>query len=227
VESQGLELATFCYYSECWDKSWLAFYDYFNKIGILKNAAFDKYIKLSEGNMFMWVALQGYAIVSKPPIVILRDEQNRMHNIDNYAIQFKDGYGQHYIHGVFFSPELFDKFFVKKDFNSKDILSLRNAEQKAVLLQEYGFESVIKDIDAKVIDVYNGKSQITGKPVKYELIDFKIDELECRAVKVEDHTMHKIVTLGVPRLKETEDCLGAIAWTFNLTKEEYKLKIES
>jgi len=166
-------------------------------------------------------------IVSRPPTFINRDEKYRLHSTYDYAIVLKDGYGLHYVHGVFFSPELFNQFFKEKSFTGKDILQLKNTEQKAVLIQHYGYQQILSDVNAKVIDTYKTKSKVTQKPVICELIEFQLDNTTLRLVKVEDHSVHKITTLGVPIEDSTKTCLGALAWTFGMKEEEYNLLVET
>ena len=89
-------------------------------------------------------------------------------------------------------------------------------------------------------------SKITGKKVHYELYDLYLTEGELRQIAtgtasvdhfidnnvlrvivVEDHSTHKKVFLGVPVQPDTDNCMGAIAWTFTMSKEDYKPILES
>lgn len=210
------------------DIDWVSFYDAFQRAGELPNETFAEYKELLKANIFLWVPLKTYAFVSKPPVLIEMDAMNRLHCEDGYALRFSDGYGQHWFEGVYFEPEVFDKFFKVKDFNAKDILTLRNTEQKAVLIQHHGFDVVEAELKAKsILDVYEGVSVVTGKPLRYELIDCLLEHSYFRFIKVEDHSTHKTVTLGVPIQPSTATCRGAIAWTFGLSEEEYFPEIEA
>ena len=46
------------------------------------------------------IQLNGFCIVSQLPNKIKRSGE-LLHSLDNYAIEFKDGYGQNYINGRF------------------------------------------------------------------------------------------------------------------------------
>ena len=81
--------------------------------------------------------------------------------------------------------------------------------------------------DIVFIDEAIDKSHQTGKPVKYQVLQTKINDIEVRFVRVECHTEHKITTLGVPLIKQTETCKGAVAWTFGVDTEKYNPIIES
>lgn len=215
VESQNLKYFYESYYGRCDDAVWISFYDFFERIGIIEHKLFRELKDYIKCGLFCFIAQENIAYISKPPEFLKRDEKGRMHCIDDYAIYFKDGFGLHYVHGVYFSPELFDRFFMKKVFDGKEIMNLKNTEQKAVLIQEYGYEKIINEIkDKKIIETIKVRNPLRNKDMEYQLIDFKIDNIHARFVKVEDFSTGKITCLGVPVQKSTETCKGAISWTF-------------
>ena len=202
----------------------------------IKNENFERFCKLAQGaNIFAAILSNEYAIICKPPVFLNRDERQRLNCTHDGAVMFADSYKQFYVEGVNFEPKQFDKFFKNKDFTGVDILKLRNVEQKAVIIQEYGYDKILDEVDANIIDTYTGTSKVTGKELSYQLFDFVLEDTESRwgrvlnirLVQVECHTTHHKVTLGVPKIPKTNTCLKAIAWTFNLTEEEYKLAYES
>ena len=191
-------------------------HEFFNVLGLTSTSIF-KYVSYKLDN--------GYFIFSKPPTFLSIDEEKRLHCTNDYAIYFKDGFGLHYVHGIFFSNELFEKFFKLKNYDGKDILKLENVEQRAVLIQAHGYKKILEEVGAEVIDTYIGKSKITGKEIKYELLKFMMNSIHLKLVRVEDHTTHKIVLLGVPNNIKT--CMSAIAWTFSIDEQDYILYRES
>lgn len=228
VKNQKLKYFDEAFYGRCDDLYWISFYDYFNRIGIVKHKSFIELKELFKCGIFTSIQLEGICFVSKPPIFLLRDEKNNMHNVEDAAIAFNDGFKIHYVHGVYFNEEDFLKY-VKTKPTPKQVLSVKNAEQRGVLIKLYGYDYILDHLeDKKILDVYEGISKQTGKPVKYEVIEFPFeDNLIARFVKVECHTEHKITCLGVPRINETESCKGAIAWTFGLNEGDYNPKIET
>jgi len=227
VESQETKYYEISYYGDVWSYGWVSFYDFFNRIGIVSHKLFDEFVKKLKANIIYMIQLSGVCIISRMPTHIDRDENGRPHSMERPAIEFKDGYSQHYVGGVFFNPELFNNAFIDCSLTAKDILNITNAEQRVVLIKHYGYDFICDELGSKTIDSYDGISQVTGKPVHYDLIDFELDGTNHRFVKVEDHSVHKVVTLGVPVEDGTETCLGAIAWTFGMTEEEYKPELES
>lgn len=173
------------------------------------------------------MALSGRAIFGGG---IIGRTNRRLHSMDGPAAIYEDGTEGYFVHGIEFTQDEFDKFFVVKQFTARDILQLRNLEQKALIIKEIGYEKLMTMVNATLLDTYQDVSKITGKPVTYELREFIASYqplLVARFVRVEDHSTHKITCLPVPARDETLTCLGAIAWTFGLTKEEYAPAVET
>ena len=203
-------------YGRCDDAGWVSFFDFFDRLGLIQSPLFTEYRQGLKGGLFSFIALDGLALVSRPPVFLNRDARGRMHCLDDCAIAFADGFGLHYVHGVHFTLDQFGPIKART-VTGTDILALRNAEQKAALVQAFGYATILDALPThRVLDEYRGKSKHDGQPVSYQVIDADLDGLPIRFVKVECHTTHKIVCLGVPREKQTETCLGAIKWTFNL-----------
>jgi hypothetical protein len=204
------------------DIEWVSYFDAFHRLGIVKDLKFALYKQLLKSNSFLFLPLNTCAFVVKPPEVLKLNDTGRLHCVDGPALRFADGYEQYWVRGVFFPADLFRRFFEAKKITGRDILNLSNVEQKSVLIQHFGYDMIMDDLqEKKVLDVDEVISQVTGKPAKCELIDCVLDRNRLRFVRVEDHTTHKVVTLGVPIVPETETCRGAIAWTFGMSEEEY------
>lgn len=174
--------------------------------------------------------MEGFCLVSEMPEYIHRDESGKLHSITESAIRFKDGYELFYINGVKFSKELWEKIISKK-ITPAEILQLENAEQKTVAIRHYGYENILKDLDCKVIDSTSVVSS-KGQVLKYEVIEVdlkdEVDDDPARFVKVQCWTTNKSTLLRVdPRDNQTKDCIGAIAWTARMTKENYLMDIET
>lgn len=209
--------------------------DYYERIGIAKNDLPSEYKKYFRSGIFSSTYFDSLALVSRNPLRLSRNDRGRLHNQEWYAIEWADGYGQNFVHGVFFEPELFDKIFIKKNITGKEILGLRNIEQKAVAIQSFGYDKLMDELNAKKIDTYRVKNAYTGIESVSELYDFEIEHNEGdirrvirgRFVKVQDHSTGKITVLGVPVSRETDTVKGAIAWSFGLNENEYNIIVES
>ena len=158
-----------------------------------------------------------------------QDEQGRKHCLNNYAVKWDNGKTEYWVHGVEFSKELFTNLFVKRNYTPEQILNMRNAEQKSMAIRVIGYDYIVNSLkDYKILDEETLKSKVTHKPLKYQVIEFPItNDVTVRVVKVQDHTTGKIACLGVPRIPSTRNCMGAIAWTFNMDIWEYDPEVEA
>lgn len=217
VRDQKMEYQSISYYLSIYDYDWLSFYDFFEKIGIVKSVLFSKYRKLLKCNIFSLIALKNIVFISKPPIFLKRNENNRMHSTDSKAIEFGDGWGVYYVEGIYFKEEKFIRYF-KENPTAKEILEIKNQEQKAVVIKHIGWEKIFESLRLQCISQY-----ITENGDENHL--FKSEELPINLLKLTDTSTKTKYYLGVP--SEQIDCLEAIAWTFGISKEEYENRIES
>jgi len=203
------------------DAGWLSFYDFFQRIGVkLHDARFEKYRDLMRARMGISILCRGIAIVSRMPIALHRDERGRLHHLLKSAIEWKDGYCQHYVEGVFFPQDLFEKAFVMKTLTAKELLAVKNAQQKAVLIKHYGYARIMAEVQAKLLD----EGEENGN--QYGVFEFDAgDSVTARVLQVQCPTTKDKYFLGVPREKQTENWKGARAWTFGL--DELTLTFET
>jgi len=207
-------------------------YDFFKTIDVVKPAP-DFDVLLKSGIIYYFLPFGNRCYVSKPPVSVrLNEDDTRLHSHSGKAVEFEDGFGYHFVNGIDFDEELFTKAFIDSSLTGEDIIRLQNAEQKVEIIKHYGYDHLIAATNAKLLDTFEGKSWVTGDPVKYELYEFQMrlgagQDGTFRFVKVEDHTTHKIVTLGVPATPECDTCMKAIAWTFDMKEDEYNPFMES
>jgi hypothetical protein len=101
----------FSNYGNASDFGWIAFYDTFIKLGIeIDDELKTKFAIMREviqSGCFMSIQLEGLCVVSKMPLKIHRDAENRLHSTTEAAIEFMDGYGQHYVAGRFIEEDVF------------------------------------------------------------------------------------------------------------------------
>lgn len=222
-------------FDDMWHQSyWVPFYDYFQRIGVSlgpKEKDFNRYKEIVLSEFVYGMFYESVAIVSVKPLEINRDENGRLHKIDGPAIKWRDGWENYAVHGVRFKKDLFTEAFIKKSLKPEDILTLDNAEQKSVIIQEYGYGEIIKSLGDKVKIINKEKGFVNRTmPVEYVLMDVDFGWTVHRFVKVgwyhKDKSYHETF-LGVPISKETDTCKKAIAWTFYMKEDEYKPELET
>jgi len=103
---------SFSNYGNASDFGWIAFYDTFIKLGVtIEKELMDKFNvmrEVIESGCFMSVQLEGLCVVSKMPVMINRDSENRLHSTTEAAVEFMDGYKQHYVAGRFIEANIFE-----------------------------------------------------------------------------------------------------------------------
>jgi len=158
--------------------------------------------------------LTNKCIAIKPAVTVSMSDENRIHHSNGPAVKFDDGTEYYYLHGIAFEEEFYNSI-IDLSMPAKDILSIRNAEQRMAAIKELGYEYILDEVDAKVLDTYDGTSGITGEPVHYELVEFNIGQGSTgsgrfgrrtiggrvRFVKVEDHATHKTVNASAYRYR--------------------------
>lgn len=160
-----------------------------------------------------------------------KDEQGRLHCLDNCAREYSDGRKEYWVDGVQFPADIFDDVLVRKNYSAQQILGMENAEQKSVVIRMVGYDYIINELkvgEYTVLDDVKIRSKVNGKTLYYEVIEFPLSRHNmARFVKVQDHTTEKITCLGVPRIPQTRTCTGAIAWTFGLDTWNYNPEVEA
>lgn len=136
---------------------WVAFYDYFTKIGVLDHELFNNYIKLIDSNVFECFEFENVVFAVQPPKKIHYNQNNLPSNTMGSAIIFNDGSEYHMINGVKISKELFDKLY-NETYTFNDFVNEPNEEIKSTILaykqERYGefgvfdfLRSQLKEID--------------------------------------------------------------------------------
>jgi len=132
---------------------------------------------------------------------------------------------------------------------AKEIMQIPNQEQKSIGMRTYGWDKLLEGSDAKVIatetvltaardlEMFNEQKReyelvtIPSQEVTYQVIEVDLgddDGIPARFVKVQCWSTFKEALLRVdPRNDATKDPIGAIASTFNMTREEYVLENET
>lgn len=206
---------------------WLSFYDYFSRIGIMNDENFNIFCDMIRAGIWTSSYYKHRVLVCRLPTKVSKDEQGRLHSTTGPAVQWRDGSGQYFLHGVNFwqnlnepmsEPDLW-KNVVSKNLSFKEIVEISNIEQRYAALKLYGAEKLLQEAGAQRID----KSERGNELYKIEnLIWGRILKL----LKYKDPSTDRIYVSFVPYQYEKAD--EAMAWKFQLSEGEYKLlKIEA
>ena len=192
-----------------WDAGWMAFYDFFGIIGILKDAEFDKYRELIFSGIWNMILFENVCIVSKLPKSVLKDDRDRLHSVSGAAVTFRDGFSVYAIHGVRFDEKLFNDVSKRKLAPNK-LLQLQNTDQRFVAINHYGFEKLIDDLDKTLLD----EGRFGNK-----LYSISFNDVILKALVYPDIDGNgKRVSFVPPELEKADE---SMAWKHNCTIEEY------
>lgn len=166
------------------------------------------YQKVCESVNYIWTN-SNFVIVCERPIRIERNAEGRLHSNKNKAIEYSDGYGLYYIHGVKFTEEQFNKI---KDASISEIISWKDIDQRSALLRERPVEELLKEVPKKLIDS------------TYECGGYKLYEIElpsigkARIMTYKSWSSKKKYIKFVP--PESSNCLETIASLRHQTVEQ-------
>jgi hypothetical protein len=209
-----MEYFGFASYGSVWDYGWVSFYEYFKKhtkVEFKKDTLerFNNFIFLLKSGVYDMVQFEKVVFVSDMPIKITRDEQNRLHNESGFAIEWADGYGQYWYHGVSVNEKIIK---TPEKLTKKDWLTEDNTERRRIIQERMG-ERFVKAIGAKTI-----QKDKRGTLVEVELPSDP--DRVARYVHVKDSSTSRKYYLRVPPTTQTAE--EGVSWTFGLNAENYQ-----
>jgi len=155
-----------CGYGNLTDYGWVAFWDYFQSLEIFTDfdwSKFDNFKTLLNSGVYEIITLEGLCVVCSMPKV-KQDDGNRLHSVNSYAAEFKDGFGMNFIHGVFIKEEVFER--LKKDeYTFDEWVKEENEEIKSACLsfieEVFGSERLYRFLSShlKEVDTYTDKKE--------------------------------------------------------------------
>ena len=150
VRDQKLTAYYFAYEDLAFASGWVAFYDYFEKIGVVKHKAFKRYKKMLKSGIFMTILFENVALACRRPKAVRRDDQGRLHSDQKPAIEWRDGYKLYYLHGQHVNESLW-KRIVSQEMTLKDIMDIRNADERTMAFSMLRPDRLLEAMNAKLI----------------------------------------------------------------------------
>ena len=172
--------------------------------------------------IFNIIILENFVIITRNPKQIKRDDSDRLHSLETSAI-----YEQHYIHGVYFEPELWE-MVSKRQLTPKQVIQMKNIEQRRVSINHYGWDEIFDYFDKKLIN----KSKRNSKAELYRVKGLA-DGIEINIVRYKDPSTDRYYVSQVPDVDDCNEKIltadHAMAWKSYMTKSEYdkELNIEA
>jgi len=215
IESNKLEFFGFSS-NEATYLQWYIYPKYYFDNGLLLP---DKYSELL--NSYIEMAIDAWAVYYSPNIAIVsrkpeikRNNEGRLHSLNSPAVLFKDGYEIHYINGIYFPKEMFEKL-TKHEMSFEEILAIVDVDQRNQAMRFVGDkerEKFLKHVKAEVIDEYV-KESINGNKVFYKLYHIPKNDIFTTDVKAMWYTCPSTGMSnfsGVP--SDMTTVAGSMAW---------------
>ena len=189
---------------------WLSLYDYFHHEVGVKNL--DKVFPLIEvAKSCGWVyCSRETAIVMDRPEFVKMDEQNRLHCENGPAILYPDGFTVYSWHGVRVPGEWIEN---KASLTAATALTVENIEQRRAAMEILGWDNIIKELDAKIID--QDDDPMIGTLLEVNIPDIgpeKFLRVVCGTGR----------TFAIPVPPDMKTALAANSWTYGFSNDELK-----
>jgi hypothetical protein len=189
-------------------------------------------------NAGWWMPFDSICFISERPILLNRDEQGRLHCSNGPAMEYPDGWKIYSYHGVLINnPEIIEN---PGSITVNMIEKETNAEIKRIMLEQYGWNKYL--IDSKAEEISKDKFGILYKkiiPGDEDLVMVRVVNSTKEGLWTKQENKYKFFPaynekgeeyrknyfLRVP--PSTKTAHEAVAWTYDMTPEEYNPIMET
>jgi hypothetical protein len=142
---EGLSISNQIYGNQ---EFWLSSYDFFEKECNLECCKKIEGLRQLSEVCGWWTPMKNIAVLQHRPLEIHRDENNQIHNLDGPSIKFRGGSmcDVYAIHGVRVTKNIIDRSFTADDISKEE-----NVEVRRVMIELYGQEKYLLDINAQIV----------------------------------------------------------------------------
>lgn len=219
------------YYTSLSNYTWISFFKYFERIGVLKNELFKNYSDLFiEANIYEWAKLEDRAVICRKPLYIKRDEQGRLHSTTSPAVEWINGDKHYFVKGIEV-PES----WIENKVTLGDIQKAQNTELRRIAMELYGYKEYVVDSGAKKVaidewgELYKLEVQDDEPIVMVSVLNSTCEPYQDMGLEQREEfrkselanreAWFKRYLLRVP--PDTKTPLEGLAWSHNMTPEEY------
>lgn len=201
------------YFGCGYDSGWISFYDYFTRIGVLKNEDFDKLNSFIRSGVWDTLFYEKLCILIRRPISVLKNNAGQLHNPNGMSVEFRDKWGIYCLNGIRMTKEQVMTPAEKMDVG--EIVKEKNANIRRELIRKVGIERFIEKAGAKVLD----------KSGDYEVISIRLsDEVpDARYLKMKNPSIGVWHVEGVELECDTVE--KAINWRAGNIKEKWQPEV--
>jgi hypothetical protein len=165
-----------------------------------------------------WWPYEKVAVLSDRPAELHRDNIGRLHRGDGPALGYPDGFGVHAWHGMPIPDSVVD---VLPHLTAQRITAETNAELRRVMLEHFGYERYAREFGAT--KQHEDQTGVLWRVTMDRDEDLMMVEV-VNSTAEPDGTFRRY-WLRVPPWVRT--ARQGVAWTFDLTPEEYRPLVET
>lgn len=213
---------------------WVAFYDFFTKVGILDDYNFEEYKNLIKAGAFQVYEYDTHVFAVKPPLYIHKNEAGELSSVEGKAFAWEDGWGFYFINGFNISKELFEKLYNDK-YTTEEFFREENEEVKSAVIsffqEKYGDEGVYRFFEKNLtlVDTYVDKKDpkylegtTNGMNIGvYSLFKGTIDESDIAYVRCYCPSTDRMFFLGVePIQTNAKDAIASLFQVPTILKDK-------
>jgi hypothetical protein len=199
------------------DSDWISFYDYMQvELGVKNLESIDGHRQMAMN--CGWVTILGdLCIIQDRPVAVHFDENRRAHNEKGGAIEYSDGYNVMMWHGT-----RIPRSWITEGLSATEALSQQNMELRRAACEIVGWINVLESLDYTVVDA-DPDPILGGTLVEVDLAD-EDDDKKSRFVMVRCGTGRDFAIRVPP---ETMTALEGVAWSYNMTPEQYMPEVRT
>lgn len=176
---------------------WQAFYEFFkDEVGVPGLEIIQPTLELSKDCGWIFPYNDFCVLSEKPQVLKIRN--NRLHNETGPALSYSDGFKIYALNGVIMPEWVINQ--PKENLKAKDILDIKNAEQRMQAMKHKGMGHFFDALEFKVLDKKNG----------YELLLVDHQGEMCEYLKMVNPSTGEIHLEGINPGLDTVD--KALAW---------------
>jgi Domain of unknown function (DUF6745) len=180
VRDQVTKIASYWYWGY-YDEGWLSYYHAILETGLkLTPEIRERLLSLIDARQSanMFVPFLDLCVLSDNPVGLRRDEQGRLHSDTGAALEYADGWSLYRWHGIQIPERAITDI---NSFSANEIIKERNAEVRRALMSLYGWERILPEVKAKLIDEH-------PDPTIGKLYEFALDGQKYHVALVQDGT---------------------------------------
>ena len=128
------------------EAGWLSFYSVFE--GLVEEVEKLRGVMEIAKSAGWWWPFEGIAIITERPTSIFLDEEARLHSETSAAVSYRDGWSLYFYHGVSIPSEWIEDSLP----SAAEAVKWSNIEQRRAACEMIGWDSILNELKAKIID---------------------------------------------------------------------------